>query len=71
MIHMVGLENQELSWLKLMVKLLRNPNPVVGELARQALKYVEAVGDAAAAEVEAQRPHAPSLIRTGTSAKNE
>jgi hypothetical protein len=32
---------------------------------------VEAVGDAAAAEVEAQRPHAPSLIRTGTSAKNE
>ena len=77
--YMAGLQNQELKWLKLTVKLMRDPNPVVGELARQALTYVESVAAAAAAEI-AQQCAQPGLvhgagstqaIRTGTAAKAE
>lgn len=77
--YMAGLQNQELKWLKLTVKLMRDPNPVVGELARQALAYVESVAAAAAAEVAEQCAQAPCLmqsdprqaLRTGTSAQVE
>jgi hypothetical protein len=35
-----GLEQEELEPVRLLVSLLRHPDPAVGELARQALDYV-------------------------------
>lgn len=46
---MIGLERSELEWVRLLVKLLRHPDPLAPELARQALAYVETVADATAA----------------------
>jgi len=37
----IGVEPEELPWLRLLVALLRHPDPVVPELARQALLYLE------------------------------
>ncbi len=42
--HVVGLSAAELDWVKLTVKLLRHPDPAVGELCRQALDYVDRAG---------------------------
>jgi hypothetical protein len=39
---MIGVDPDELAWLRLLVSLLRHPDPVVPELARQALLYLEA-----------------------------
>jgi len=41
--HMIGLESQEIDWVRLLVDLLRSSNPLVPELARQALEYVNSV----------------------------
>lgn len=41
--HMIGLEPQEINWVRLLVDLLRSPDPLVTELARQALEYVHSV----------------------------
>jgi hypothetical protein len=38
---MIGLRPEEDEWVRLVVGLLRNPDPVVGELTRQALIYLE------------------------------
>jgi hypothetical protein len=37
---MIGLEADELRWLRMLVALLRHPDPSVPELARQALLYL-------------------------------
>jgi hypothetical protein len=39
---MIGVAPDELPWARLLIQLLRHPDPVVPELARQALLYVEA-----------------------------
>ena len=39
---MIGVNPDELAWLRLLVSLLRHPDPVVPELARQALLYLQA-----------------------------
>jgi hypothetical protein len=39
--HMIGLEPGELAPVKLLVSLLRHPDPSMGELALQALVYLE------------------------------
>jgi len=44
---MIGLEPAELGWVRLLVGLLRHPDPVVGEVARQALRYLEGVAERA------------------------
>jgi hypothetical protein len=44
---MIGLDAQEVQWLRLVVALLRHPDPVVGEVAREALRYLEEVADRA------------------------
>jgi hypothetical protein len=36
----IGLEREELRWLRTLVYLLRHPDPSVPELARQALLYL-------------------------------
>ena len=41
--HMIGLEPDEIEWVHLLVKLLRHPDPLAPELARQALEYVDGV----------------------------
>ncbi len=40
---MIGLDPQEVQWLRLVLALLRHPDPVVGEVAREALRYLEDV----------------------------
>ena len=36
----IGVESSELQWLRVLVALLRHPDPSVPELARQALLYL-------------------------------
>ena len=45
--YMIGLEKEELEWVRLLVRLLRHTDPLAPELARQALEYVATVADAA------------------------
>jgi hypothetical protein len=40
---MIGLDPAEVRWLRLVVSLLRHPDPVVGQVAREALHYLEDV----------------------------
>ena len=37
---LIGIEPRELPWLRVLVALLRHPDPAVPELARQALVYL-------------------------------
>jgi hypothetical protein len=39
----IGLEPRELEWVRLLIGLLRHPDPVVGEVSREALRYLENV----------------------------
>jgi hypothetical protein len=39
-VAVIGVEKEELRWLKTLVTLLRHPDPSVPELARQALLYL-------------------------------
>mgnify|MGYP003701081417 CR=1 FL=1 len=40
-VPMIGIEPAELPWIRMLVGLLRHPDPVVLELTRQALLYLE------------------------------
>ena len=40
-VPVIGVEPSELRWLRLLVFLLRHPDPMVPELARQALLHIE------------------------------
>ena len=39
-VPMIGIAPQELPWMRLLVQLLRHPDPGVPELVRQALLYL-------------------------------
>jgi hypothetical protein len=39
-VSVIGIEPDELRWIKILVSLLRHPNPGMPELARQALQYL-------------------------------
>jgi len=39
----IGLDPWELPWVRLVIALLRHPDPVVGEVSREALRYLEGV----------------------------
>ena len=41
-VPMIGIDPAELVWIRTLVLLLRHPDPVVPELTRQALRYLEA-----------------------------
>ena len=41
-VPVIGIDPAELAWIRLLVLLLRHPDPVVPELTRQALSYLEA-----------------------------
>jgi len=40
-VSMIGLDPREVQWLRLTISLLRHPDPVAGEVTRQALQYLE------------------------------
>ena len=40
-VRVIGIQPDELAWLRRLVALLRHPDPVVPELTRQALVYLE------------------------------
>ena len=40
-VPVIGIEPSELAWIRTLVSLLRHPDPVVPELTRQALEYLE------------------------------
>jgi hypothetical protein len=40
-VGIIGLQSEELECVRSLVRLLRHPDPVVAELARQALAYLE------------------------------
>jgi hypothetical protein len=40
-VTIIGIEPGELAWIRLLVMLLRHSDPVVPELARQALLYLQ------------------------------
>jgi hypothetical protein len=39
-LSVIGIDPQELHWIRTLVQLLRNPDPGIPELARQALIYL-------------------------------
>jgi hypothetical protein len=39
-VPMIGIQTPELRWLRMLVSLLRHPDPSIPELARQALLYL-------------------------------
>ena len=39
-VPVIGLDAGELPWVRSLVSLLRHPDPLVGELTRQALDYL-------------------------------
>jgi hypothetical protein len=39
-VPMIGIQTSELRWMRLLVSLLRHPDPTVPELTRQALVYL-------------------------------
>jgi hypothetical protein len=40
-VPVIGIDPTELAWIRMLVQLLRHPDPVVPELTRQALLYLE------------------------------
>jgi hypothetical protein len=57
----IGIGSEELRWIRMLVALLRHPDPSLPELARQALLYLsDSAGDAAipSSSVRARARHA-------------
>ena len=44
-VAMIGLSAEEVKWLKLLVQALRHKDPVVVELSKQAIAYLQIVAD--------------------------
>ena len=40
---LIGLQAREIAWVRLLIGLLRHPDPVVGEVSMEALRYLESV----------------------------
>ena len=40
-VPVIGIDPAELVWIRMLVLLLRHPDPVVAELTREALRYLE------------------------------
>jgi hypothetical protein len=58
-VPVIGIDPAELAWIRLLILLLRHPDPVVPELTRQALRYLEAA--AATSGVAPDRDAAPNV----------
>ncbi len=42
-LSVIGLKPRELEWVRLLIGLLRHPDPVVGEVSQEALRYLQGV----------------------------
>lgn len=52
-LSLIGVQPDELPWMRLLISLLRHPDPVVPELARQALLYLlESAGTCGISPIE-------------------
>ena len=40
-VPVIGIDPAELVWIRMLVLLLRHPDPIVPELTREALRYLE------------------------------
>jgi hypothetical protein len=61
-LSLIGIDPVELRWLRLLIGLLRHPDPNVPELARQALLYI-----ADTSENGGPAPHPDSRFRGSAS----
>ena len=61
-IPMIGIEPDELAWLRLLVSLLRHPDPVVPELARQALLYLQVAASQSACDDKSTCDHSDGSV---------
>jgi len=53
-VRMIGLAPEELAWVRLLVALLRHEDPVIRELSRQAVLYLEQVASRSGGSKELQ-----------------
>lgn len=61
-ISLIGVDREELRWLRTLVSLLRHPDPSVPELARQALLYLTGAAEQKNSEYELrEEAHCPNL----------
>ena len=57
-VAMVGIEPSELDWIRMLLFLLRHPDPVVTELTRHAVLYLtEGPGSGATKKKQGDEPH--------------
>jgi hypothetical protein len=61
-VHVIGIDPAELPWIRMLVLLLRHPDPVVPELTRQALRYLEAAASSSGIALP-DREAAPAMKR--------
>ena len=47
-VPVIGLDSSELGWVRLLVFLLRHPDPVIPQLTRQAILHIETIANGAA-----------------------
>jgi hypothetical protein len=52
----IGIHPEELRWIRLLLALLRHPDPGMPELARQALLYLSQSADQPSATLSGTRP---------------
>jgi hypothetical protein len=60
-LSIIGLDLHEAASVRRLVALLRSPDPVIGELARQAIRHVE---DLNQQSFHAENPSAPETLPT-------
>ena len=59
---LIGVDREELRWLRTLVALLRHPDPSVPELARQALLYLMGAANSRGSEKQmGDEQHHPKL----------
>jgi hypothetical protein len=39
--YVIGLDSQEISWVRSLVDLMRHSDPAVGEASREAIRYLQ------------------------------
>ena len=61
-VPVIGIDPGELAWIRMLVRLLRHPDPVVPELTRQALCYLESTASRSGV-APPDREAAPALRR--------
>jgi len=57
-VSVIGIDPGELGWLRRLLFLLRHPDPLIAEMARQALLYLEKNAHAQGEPAAAPRDHA-------------